>query len=374
MGIRFSKSIKLGNLLKINISKSGVSATLGKKGASINVGSKGTYLNLSPTVAGITGTGVSYRQKITGGYGSLLDKLTGKGNKQEKEEKPNTNTETKVEAIDISAIEEYEKALNESINIHKLADKVLDEKGFENKINCEANDSIKEIYNLAKNGDEDTIESLVGSFMMNFDFAYPVSANYELEDDVLYIDLDLPEIEQLVNEYPTVVKEKIINKKKTQSQLKQEYAYTVMSLSAYIASQVFNISSYIKQIIISGFTTRRNKDGELVDEYLYSIKYDRYIFIETDLSTIDNIYDFILKFENRINFNESSFSFKAIKPFEMPSVEKANSLIDEAIAGLKELGYKNATINEIVPKLNELKLESSSEYLKEALKLLAANR
>ena len=84
MGIRFSKSIKLGNLLKINISKSGVSTTLGKKGASINVGSKGTYLNLSPTVAGITGTGVSYRQKITGGYGSLLDKLTGKGNKRKK--------------------------------------------------------------------------------------------------------------------------------------------------------------------------------------------------------------------------------------------------------------------------------------------------
>ena len=32
MGVRFTKSIKIGNLLKINLSKSGVSATIGKKG------------------------------------------------------------------------------------------------------------------------------------------------------------------------------------------------------------------------------------------------------------------------------------------------------------------------------------------------------
>ena len=37
MGIRFAKSIKLGDYLKINFSKSGVSATIGKKGASINL-------------------------------------------------------------------------------------------------------------------------------------------------------------------------------------------------------------------------------------------------------------------------------------------------------------------------------------------------
>ena len=56
----------------------------------------------------------------------------------------------------------------------------------------------------------------------------------------------------------------------------------------------------------------------------------------------------------------------------MPSVEKTNILIDEAVSGLKELGYKNAKINEILPKLNEMKLETSGEYLKEALKLLSS--
>ena len=375
MGIRFAKSIKLGNLVKINLSKSGVSATIGKKGASINLGSKGTYLNLSPTIAGITGTGVSYRQKITGGYGSLLSKLTGK-NKQDSKEAITTeeinNSVKESKEIDLSVLDEYEKNLEASIYVHKLADKVLNANEFDSKINSEKNESIKEIYKLSKNGDEDTVESLVGSFISNFDFAYPIKANYELEDDVLYVDLDLPEIEDLLDEYPTVLKDKLVNKKKTQGELKLEYAYTVMSLSAYLTAQLFNVSSYIKKIVISGFTTKRNKQGDMVDEYLYSIKYNRDAFENTDLSNIDNIYDFILKFENRINLNQTNNTFKEIKPFEMPSVEKANSFIEDAIAGLKELGYKNAKIQEILPKLNELELNSSSEYLKEALKLLSS--
>lgn len=367
MGIRFAKSIKLGDLLKINISKSGVSATIGKKGASVNVGSKGTYLNLSPTIAGITGTGVSYRQKITGGYGSLLNKLT--NNNKENESKEKTT-----ESIDTKVIEEYVENLNASINVHKLSEKVLTKDEYIRKIDNENNDSTKQIYNLSLNGDEDTIESLIGSFMMNLDFPYPIKSNYELEDDILYVDLDLPEIDELIKEYPEEVKNKIVNKKKTQSQLKQEYAYTVMSLSVYLASEFFNLSPYIEKIILSGFTSRRNKDGDLNDDFLYSIKYSRKLFETTDFSNVDDIYEFIMKFENRINFNSANNTFKSIKPFEMPSVEKNNDLIDEAISGLKELGYKNATINEIIPKLNEIKCETSGEYLKEALKLLAANK
>ena len=61
MGIRFAKSIKIGNYLRINFNKNGISATVGKKGASVNIGGKGAYLNLSPSAVGISGTGLSYR-------------------------------------------------------------------------------------------------------------------------------------------------------------------------------------------------------------------------------------------------------------------------------------------------------------------------
>ena len=375
MGIRFAKSIKLGDLVKVNISKSGLSATIGKKGASINLGSKGTYLNLSPSITGISGTGVSYRKKLTGGFSSLIGKLSNKDSSSKnnaQDEKFVERNDSKENVEDI--INEYEDNLNKCIGIHKYADKILTETEFDKHISNLENESLKEIYSQSKEGNEEVIESLIGSFLSEFDFAYPISANYELEDEILYVDLDLPEIEDLTNEYPVELKNKLSNKKKTQSQLKSEYANTVVSLSIYLTSEFFNISSYIKEIIISGYTTRRSSDGDKNDEYLYSIKYLRNEFENTDLTKIDDIFKFIDRFENRINVNKETFSFKSIKPFAMPSLEKVNNLVEEAIYGLKELGYKNSTINEILPKLNELKLENSGEYLKEALKLISTNK
>ena len=62
MGWRFRRSIKLFPGLKINFSKSGVSATVGTKGASVTLDPKGTYVN-----TGIPGTGIYSRDKIPSG-------------------------------------------------------------------------------------------------------------------------------------------------------------------------------------------------------------------------------------------------------------------------------------------------------------------
>lgn len=377
MGIRFSKSIKIGKLLKLNISKSGVSATIGPKGATINLGSKGTFLNLSPTVAGISGTGFSYRKKLTDGYGGLLGNLINKvkGNKEDKTEEISTEEKPQIEntKVDTNEIQEYLERQEANLHIHKYCDDVLNKEEMSKHIDELDSDASKQIYKLAIDGDEDTIESLIGAFLDNLELNFDVKANYELEDHQLYVDLDLPEIEDFKDEYPALVKDKVVTKKKTSSELKEEYASIIISLGIYLVSNFFNVSSYIEEVILSAFTSRRNSDGDLQDEYLYSVKYTRQLFEETDFTKLEDTYNFLLKFENRINMS-NNFAFKAIKPYEMPSVEKANSLIDDAIAGLKGLGYKNSDINNIIPKLNECKYETSGEYLKEALRLLAENK
>lgn len=62
MGLRFRKSLTLFKGLKLNFSGSGVSLTVGGRGHSVTYSKKGTYVNL-----GIPGTGISYRQKVSGG-------------------------------------------------------------------------------------------------------------------------------------------------------------------------------------------------------------------------------------------------------------------------------------------------------------------
>lgn len=71
-GFRFQKRLSIiPGLARINLSKSGVSASVGPRGADVNIGRGGVTTN-----AGIPGTGISYRQKV-GGQGQ--GKGQGKG-------------------------------------------------------------------------------------------------------------------------------------------------------------------------------------------------------------------------------------------------------------------------------------------------------
>lgn len=95
MGIRFRKYITFGKLLRLNISKSGISTTIGVKGASINIGSKGIYGNV-----GISGTGIYSRTKISGNSSS------NKANDTFIEESPKIES-NKIEAIPHINLSEY---------------------------------------------------------------------------------------------------------------------------------------------------------------------------------------------------------------------------------------------------------------------------
>jgi uncharacterized protein DUF4236 len=60
VGFRFRKSIKLLPGFRLNLSKSGVSASIGGRGHTLNVGPKGTRATV-----GIPGTGLSYSEKVS---------------------------------------------------------------------------------------------------------------------------------------------------------------------------------------------------------------------------------------------------------------------------------------------------------------------
>lgn len=64
MAFRFRKSIKIAPGVRLNLSRSGVSTTLGGRGLSMNVSRRGTRVT-----AGIPGTGISYQVRSGGSSG-----------------------------------------------------------------------------------------------------------------------------------------------------------------------------------------------------------------------------------------------------------------------------------------------------------------
>lgn len=62
MGFKFRKRIKIAPGININLSKSGISTSIGKPGATINIGKKGVKATV-----GVPGSGFSYNQNLSKG-------------------------------------------------------------------------------------------------------------------------------------------------------------------------------------------------------------------------------------------------------------------------------------------------------------------
>jgi hypothetical protein len=60
MALRFRRRVKLFPGVHVNISRSGVSTSVGVRGASMTFGKRGTYTNV-----GLPGTGISWRGRVT---------------------------------------------------------------------------------------------------------------------------------------------------------------------------------------------------------------------------------------------------------------------------------------------------------------------
>ncbi len=351
MGLRFYKSFKILPGVRMNLSKSGISWTLGSKAIKVNTGKRGTYLNLS-----LPKTGLSWRQRID--------------NKDPKKKTVSTKTTAlKQNNENKEILEQYKKENDFIINLHKYTSDVVTKEDFHNHLNQVKGEALKKSLQLVIDGDKNTLDAIIENYINSIELPYEFKIEYQLENNILFIDLDLPEIETFNNQYPTLSSNgELIIKNKNQVTLKKEYSQAIISLAIYLAANFFNLTPFIENIILSGYSQRRNKEGDLIDEYLFSFKFEREKMENVDLGSINKPYDFILNFENRINLS-TSFNFKAITPYQLKDDDKQeiNPYLNETIEGLKNLGYKSAEISSIIEKLKTLNLNSTDEYLKAAL-------
>ena len=178
-------------------------------------------------------------------------------------------------------------------------------------------EQLKLSYEKALLGDADYIEAAAEQWISSVELPVDIATQFEyrLEEHCLMVDLDLPEIEDL----PTETAVQMANgnlkiKDKTQKALRLEYAECVFGLAVFVSSSLFNASPEIGTVVVSGYTQRRNKAGDMVDDYIFSIRFTREEFYYVDFKAIDPE-AFCLGFENRCNVSSTKV-FKAIEPYE----------------------------------------------------------
>lgn len=329
--MRFRKQISICKGVKLNLSTSGVSCTVGGKGISLNLGKKGVFLNTS-----LPGTGIYDRKKlIDGKMGGLLGGfLKGKvGGKEEQDER---------EEIDVS---EYELALQENGVVEVLkadGSKITDEEEklvrrtawydqqsaalmeqFREEIEAQTAAFVnlyQSAQSVTKAGDIEPsveVEQKLDAWLEALELPMSFSTEYEYDEarGCVMMDLDLPEIEDIPDDKIIELASGAIRAKdKSQKEIKEDYRTCVLGLAVYMASHVFLAGKGIANVLISGYTQRRDKNsGELEDCYIFSIAFDRNEFRDSQCSSEDPA-QFCDRFRSRINVLASG-EMKKIEPY-----------------------------------------------------------
>ena len=272
--MRFRKSMKVAKGVKLNLSKTGASFTLGSGlPVSLNVGTKGAYLNWS-----IPGTGVYDRvrldkvlkEKLGGVFGfgkaaadeeAEAEKAAGKasgkkaasGKKTTAKKEPTRPSDAEMEAI------AQEIAL---INIHQQA----------------ADVSKTAVGELNAQTAEAEIEEWIGESEAPIEFS--IQTEVLAEKKAIMVDLDLPEIEDMPQNVLSELADGTIKiKQKTKKQQYEDYRTCVFGLGEYVASHLFAVVPQAEKIVVSAYTQRRNeKTGDLLDVFIYSVIFERSAF------------------------------------------------------------------------------------------------
>jgi len=279
--MRFRKSIPIFKGLKMNLSKSGVSLTAGGgRGVSANIGRDGVFLNTS-----IPGTGLYDRRK-------LVD-FSGSGKPQKPS--PASRTDPAVEA----ELARAENLTDAFVNIGAQA--------------CDLPRDWSE-QELALPPSDEAVEEAIGDWLSRLSLPIDFNVSYEYENGVLLADMDLPEIEHL----PTVKARQLASGQikeaaKSQKELKAEYARCVFGLGMFCASYFFCVTPHMEKILLSAYTQRRNSKGDVEDNYIYSVVFEREAFEKPGYQKTDPE-AFICSFKNRMN-KLADGTLKKIEPF-----------------------------------------------------------
>ncbi len=160
---------------------------------------------------------------------------------------------------------------------------------------------------------EDRLEDLFSAIQLPVDF----SISYEIRKhgELLYLDVDLPEIEDYPAKKSQILKSgKVSIKDKTGKDKKLDYLRSVTGISVYFASIAFSASPVIREIAVSGYSQRLNKaSGNIENEYLYSVKYDKDKFSTLNFEHIEPELT-LQAFEHRIDIT-GTFDMRPIIPF-----------------------------------------------------------
>lgn len=166
------------------------------------------------------------------------------------------------------------------------------------------------------------IEGFVpGDFGLNFFFDY--------EYGVLYVELDLPEVEEIPKDKASYLPSgRISFKQKSMKEIQLDYVKCICGIAFFVTGRFFNVNSSIKYIQVSGYTQRINKvTGLRHNDYVYSVFFDKESFSHLNTEYIDPV-EAMSAFPSRVKVSVTGI-LSTITPFAIPGSDKDRGIFPQ---------------------------------------------
>ena len=320
MGLNFRKSITILPGVRLNLSKSGVSASFGKKGMRQSISTSGR----ATTTLGIPGTGVYYTKqtnvkKLAGG---LKDKFTGKKTDTKKDQKEEKKSSSKtIDNAQIEAnkqqVEEYEAYVASIKSVHKQSDGMIDwnalNKGEVPTNIVKGSDEYKEWLELKEFSDE-VLKGDIDSYFAIIDEVKPFDdllefgSNFQVGTDRAdFIEIEfavrsddvVPKIEMSLKANGDISEKEL--SKTAYFDLMQDYVASTTIRIARDAFALLPVDTVIVHAVDNILNTATGYEEELT---LLSVKFTREKLMSLNLAMVDPS-DALSGFECNMKFKKT---------------------------------------------------------------------
>lgn len=184
-----------------------------------------------------------------------------------------------------------------------------------------AQDELKANFSNLIRTDINIMSEYLEKVLQGLDWARETLVSYDINNltSTVYIDIDLPEIENIPQRTASIAAtgKKLNIKNKTDKQLRLEYSTHIHAIALRVAAYTFATLPSIDLIVISGYSQRLDKaTAHTNEEYLYSVKFNKSDFSKLNFEKIELI-DPIKAFDNFENIRKMTETgiFKKIEPF-----------------------------------------------------------
>lgn len=185
------------------------------------------------------------------------------------------------------------KIENENLELQSTYDRELAD-WKNNQDTHEREQALKKEAFKNRTKDSNTMEEFLSEYLSQMKWPKETNVSFEFSDDkkMVTLDVDLPEIEDLPSKEASVVARslKLTYKEKNETTKRKDYMTHIHGIGFRLIGEIFSFFPELKTVILSGYSQRVNRtNGNIEDDYLYSVKVNKEQWETLNFKDVDNI-------------------------------------------------------------------------------------